>query len=96
MLKDSLTALIVLAALAGCAQEADKPNLAVGCALADCTCVSNSVASFLERNFDDKSDTTTDVLWTDRGNAYCPEGFSLHLITEEEKEKKENQYYTPQ
>ena len=96
MLKDSLAALVLLSALAGCAQESDKPNLAVACALADCTCVSNSVASFLERNFDDKSDTTTAVLWTDRGNAYCPEGFSLHLVSEKEKEKKENQYYTPQ
>jgi len=95
MFKDSLTALIVCAALAGCAREETKPNLPVACALADCTCVSDGVASFFERDFDDKVKTTTDVLWTDRGNAYCPEGFSLHLVTEEEKEKKKNQYYTP-
>jgi len=64
MSKGSLTLLFCLSALAGCAEEKKKPNLELACQLAQCTCVSDSSA-------------TTTVLWTESGNAYCPEGFFL-------------------
>ncbi len=77
---------LVLLLLMGCA-EPNKPNLEVACALMKCICLSNSDGYFA-RNF--KRQTTTTVLWTDRGNAYCPEDFSLRQVDEKKK-----QYYTP-
>jgi len=62
----SLTLLLFLSALAGCAEEKKRPNLELACQLAQCTCVSDSSGT-----------ATTAVLWTESGNAYCPEGFFL-------------------
>ena len=76
----------VLSALISCT-DPNKPNLEVACALMKCICLSNSDGYFA-RNF--KRQTTTTVLWTDRGNAYCPEDFSLRQVDEKKK-----QYYTP-
>ncbi len=78
---------LVLLVLMGCA-EPNKPNLEVACALTKCTCLSNA-AGYFARNFGEQ--TTTEVLWTDTGNAYCPEDFFLRQV----EEKKKNQYYTP-
>ena len=95
MSKSLLPLLLALSALAGCAGESkNEPNLEVACALTECVCISGA-GGFFERNFDDESTSTTAVLWTEQGNAYCPEGFSLQHLDEEKKEKKKNQYYTP-
>ncbi len=77
---------LVLSLLMGCA-EPTKPNLEVACALTKCICRS-SADGYFARNFGEQ--TTTEVLWTDKGNAYCPEDFSLRQV-----EEKKNQYYTP-
>jgi hypothetical protein len=79
---------LVLPVLMGCT-DPSKPKLEVACALTKCICLSNADNYFV-RNFGDQ--TATAVLWTDMGNAYCPENFSLRQINE----KKEGyQYYTP-
>ena len=75
--------LLLLSALVGCAEESKKPDLKVACALTKCICASVGGGFFQQKQ------TTTAVLWTDRGNAYCPEGFSLLLPD------KKIQYYTP-
>ncbi len=78
--------LLVLSVLVGCTapNNLNNPNLKVACALTQCTCVSGGGSFFNQKQ------TTTAVLWTERGNAYCPEGFSLRQAAE-----KKNQYYTP-
>jgi hypothetical protein len=76
----------VLPILIGCTDPI-KPNLEVACALTKCICLSNSDGYFAQ-NFNRQ--TTTTVLWTSRGNAYCPEDFSLRQVVEKKK-----QYYTP-
>jgi len=77
---------VFLSVLMGCI-DPNKPNLEVACTLTKCICLSNSDGYFA-RNFNRQ--TTTAVLWTDRGNAYCPEDFSLRQVAEKKK-----QYYTP-
>ena len=81
-----LALLLLLSALAGCAEESKNPDLKVACALTKCICTSGGGGLFTQKQ------TTTPVLWTDRGNAYCPEGFALRQADEI---KKKNQYYTP-
>ena len=78
-----LALLLLLSALVGCAEESKRPNLEAGCALTKCICASGGGGLFKQKQ------TTTPVLWTDRGNAYCPEGFSLR------QPDKKIQYYTP-
>jgi len=82
----SLALLLFLSVLIGCTKP-NKPNLEVACALAKCTCISPG-DGYVDRNF--RKQVTTAVLRTDRGNAYCPEGYSLRQV-----EQKKNQYYTP-
>ena len=83
------TLFFALSVLVGCAGP-HKPNLEVACALKKCTCISEG-GGYFERNFKGQRQLTTAVLWTERGNAYCPEGYTLQLV--DEKQKK--QYYTP-
>lgn len=90
MSNDSLALLIVLSVLIGCT-DPDKPNLAVACALTKCTCISEGGGGYFERNLRTHRSLTTEVLWTEQGNAYCPEGFSLRQV----EENKKKQYYTP-
>jgi hypothetical protein len=78
--------LLVLPVLVGCT-DPNKSNLNVACALTECACISQGDGYFA-RSF--RKQTTSAVLWTDRGNAYCPEGFSLRQV-----EQKKTQYYTP-
>ena len=86
----SLALSFVLLALVGCA-DPNKPNLEVACALTKCKCLSDGGGGYFARNFQGQRKITTAVLWTERGNAYCPEGFFLRRADE----KKKKQYYTP-
>ena len=85
----SLALLLILTVLIGCT-DPNKPNLEVACALTKCKCISDGGGRYFERNFRTHITITTAVLWTERGNSYCPEGFSLRRV-----EQKKNQYYTP-
>jgi hypothetical protein len=86
----SLALLFILLALVGCT-DPNKPNLEVACALTKCKCLSDRDGGYFERNFRGQRKITTAVLWTERGNAYCPEGYSLRRVDESRK----MQYYTP-
>ena len=86
----SLPVLLAATLLFACS-EPQKPNLALACSLTKCTCVSDKGRGYFERNFRRQRTTSTDVLWTDRGEAYCPEGYALQRI----EEKNRAQYYTP-
>lgn len=90
MSKQSLAALLVLSVLTGCSDH-DKPNLALACSLTKCTCLSDGGGGYFERNFSTNRTISTAVLWTERGDAYCPEGYSLRQVDE----NKKKQYYTP-
>jgi hypothetical protein len=79
---------LALSVLVGCT-DPTRPDLEVTCALAKCICLSNADGYFA-RNFGEQ--TTTEVLWSDTGNAYCPEEFSLQQVNEK---KQGYQYYTP-
>ena len=86
----SLALLLILSVLIGCTNP-NKPNLEVACALTKCICISDRGGRYIERNFSRQGTITTAVLWTERGNAYCPDGYSLRRV----EEKKKEQYYTP-
>ena len=79
---------LALSVLVGCT-DPNKPDLELVCALKKCTCVSDADGYFA-RNFG--TQTTAEVLWTDTGNAYCPEDFSLQQVDEK---RGGYQYYTP-
>ncbi len=66
-----LTMILVLAA--ACAgREQAKVDLTLACQLAKCVCTGADKLFF-------KREEPQAVLWTDDGNAYCPDGFKLEL-----------------
>lgn len=79
---------LAVSVLMGCT-DPTTPNLEVACALTKCICLSDADGYFA-RNF--STQTTTELLWADTGNAYCPEDFSLQQVNEK---KQGYRYYTP-
>ena len=70
--------LLVVLALAGCTgTKAGDPDLALACELRTCACLAENASIFATKR------ETTDILWRDNGEAYCPEGFVLTRINEE-------------
>lgn len=82
---------LLLTALAACADSKKQANLELACQLTKCTCVSKAGSSYIDRNFRSQRSTTTEVLWSERGRAYCPDGYLLQRLDDKEKV----QYYTP-
>lgn len=64
----SLPVLLLGCALRGPSQDV----LALKCVFQACVCAEENRVLFSKRK-------QTDVLWNDRGNAYCPEKFRLEL-----------------
>ncbi|MDX1422229.1 MAG: hypothetical protein R3322_03765 [Kiloniellales bacterium] len=93
MPKHPLAILLALlsTALAGCADPQKQANLELACQLTKCICVSEAGSSYIDRNFRSQRTTTTDVQWTERGRASCPEGYFLQRFDDDNKVR----YYTP-
>lgn len=65
---------LALAALLGCEKEAKPPvDLSLACQLTDCFCKGSDGTLF-------KKPSEVPPLWTERGHAYCAEGFTLEMV----------------
>jgi hypothetical protein len=67
-----LLAMIQLLPAACAGREEAKADLTLACQLAKCVCTGADRLFF-------KRDVPQPVLWTDDGDAFCPEGFELNL-----------------
>jgi len=64
---------LILVLPAGCAgREEATVDLTLACQLAECVCAGPDKLFF-------ENEASQAVLWTDNGDAYCPEGLELRL-----------------
>ena len=69
-----LLSTLALAVLLGCETEPEPTvDLTLTCQLTECICKGDDGSMF-------KKPSEAPLLWTERGQAYCPEGFALELV----------------
>lgn len=67
-------AVLAVPVLVGCVGTPPPPDLGSACQIRSCVCEGRPEAFW-------RKPPTTDVQWTDRGRAFCPDGYSLKLAT---------------
>lgn len=70
-------ALSLFLLLGACAKGAPQADLGHACQLNPCACVSDELVLF-------QNSETTEILWRDTGEAYCPSGYHLERTSKKE------------